>query len=255
ALHYAFGIGKVLLPPAGAPIRLSLREMERARHRSGALVGPAPRSPVPLHRLPHRSPILRGRFHDDFLDLTLHEPVGKRAQLGRACPNLPALKLVFAVARSGSNSCSASTAPLAHFDLPAPNGAILTRDHFHRISRAEGPGLTSCENRPVRRAKSLRFRINNLQYQSALDSSFMIEPARSGSAQAIPSIRVRRPSALASGLSQVTIVASIASARETYMASYALMNERTATRTGSCSASRPSTDRRSRSPRWAMPAA
>jgi hypothetical protein len=28
-------------------------------------------------------------------------------------------------------------APLAHFDLAAPSGAILTRDDFHRISRLQ----------------------------------------------------------------------------------------------------------------------
>jgi hypothetical protein len=51
-------------------------------------------------------------------------------------------------ARSGSNSCSASTAPQARFDLAAPAGAILTRADFHELSRAAGPGLTSCGNRP-----------------------------------------------------------------------------------------------------------
>ena len=44
--------------------------------------------------------------------------------------------------------------------------------------------------------------------------------------QSITSIRARCPGALASGPSQVTIGASIASARATYMASYALMLSR-----------------------------
>jgi hypothetical protein len=38
----------------------------------------------------------------------------------------PTLNYSINHARSGSNSCSASTAPLARFDLAAPAGAILT---------------------------------------------------------------------------------------------------------------------------------
>jgi hypothetical protein len=61
-------------------------------------------------------------------------------------PTTPNYSLNYA--RSRSNSCSASTAPLARFDLAAPIGAILKRYDFHGISRAAGPGLTSCEFRP-----------------------------------------------------------------------------------------------------------
>jgi hypothetical protein len=30
---------------------------------------------------PHRPPVLRGRFHDDFFNLVLDEPVGQAAQV------------------------------------------------------------------------------------------------------------------------------------------------------------------------------
>ena len=49
---------------------------------------PALRSPVPLQRLPHRSPILRGRLHHHCLDLALDEPFSQRAQLDGAGPDL-----------------------------------------------------------------------------------------------------------------------------------------------------------------------
>jgi hypothetical protein len=79
---------------------------------------------------------------------------GSRAIAGFSPEDSTTLNYSFNHARSGSNSCSVSTALLAHFDLAAPSGAILTHDDFHRISRAAGPGLTSCGNRPVRRATS-----------------------------------------------------------------------------------------------------
>ena len=53
-------------------------------------------------------------------------------------------------------------------------------------------------------------------------SRWLAETRRRSSSQSITSIRIRRPGAWASGRSQVTRVASIASARATYMASYAL---------------------------------
>ena len=187
ALDEPFSVRKVLLPTAGATIRLRLGKGERPRHRGRAVAAPALWPPVQLQRLPDGSPILRGGFHDDFFDLALDEPVGKRAQLVGARPNLHALELVLLIdfdvshhngqhpfvdvnsrdqvwhrpllgerraclvasvrvascrrmshkhrtmlnysinhARSRSNSCSASTAPLARFDLAAPAGAILT---------------------------------------------------------------------------------------------------------------------------------
>src|SRR5262249_45607517 len=49
--------------------------------------------PVLFERFPHRSPVLRGRFHDDFLDLLLDEPVGQTAQIGRRRADLVALEV------------------------------------------------------------------------------------------------------------------------------------------------------------------
>ena len=36
-----------------------------------------------FQRFPHRPPVLRGRLHDDFLDLVLDQPVGQATQIGR----------------------------------------------------------------------------------------------------------------------------------------------------------------------------
>ena len=178
--------GKSFLRPPAPTIRLRLGEMERARERRRAVARAALRSPVLFQRFPHRPPVLRGRFHDDFLDLVLDEPVGQRAQIGRRSsrpsgvqsgsrrrprrrpPRRPtsscarqfprsgtasaspcgsgerasshqsgsraiaglaehATTLNYSVnhARSGSNSCSASTCSMVNLDLAAPSAAIL----------------------------------------------------------------------------------------------------------------------------------
>jgi hypothetical protein len=36
-----------------------------------------------LERFPHRPPVLRGRFHHDFLDLALDQPVSQTMQVER----------------------------------------------------------------------------------------------------------------------------------------------------------------------------
>jgi hypothetical protein len=48
--------------------------------------------PILLQGLPHRSPVLRGRFHHDLFDLAFDEPVGERAQLGGIGPHLQTLE-------------------------------------------------------------------------------------------------------------------------------------------------------------------
>ena len=94
ALHQSFGIRKVPFAPAGATIGLRLRKVKGPRHRARSCARPAHRPPVLLQCLPHGSPVLRGRFHHDFLDLTLNQPVGERAQLGGAGPDLQPFKVV-----------------------------------------------------------------------------------------------------------------------------------------------------------------
>src|SRR5207302_7366823 len=49
------------------------------------------RLPVPFQRVPHRAPVLRGRFHHHFLDLTLDQPRGEQPELARARAESPAL--------------------------------------------------------------------------------------------------------------------------------------------------------------------
>ena len=92
-LDQSLGIGKVSLPAVRPMIGLRLREMERAGRR--ACVYPrAPRPlPVAFQRVPHRAPVLRGRFHHHFLDLLLDQPLGEEAQMARRRTELPAFKV------------------------------------------------------------------------------------------------------------------------------------------------------------------
>ena len=50
-----------------------------------------------FQRFPHRPPVLRGRLHDDFLDILLDQPVGQTAQIGRRRPDLVAVEVKVAV--------------------------------------------------------------------------------------------------------------------------------------------------------------
>ena len=71
--------------------------MQLSRHRPGTLPRSAFRRPQLFQRRPHRSPILRRRFHDDFFDLLGHQPLGQLPQLTRARAHLPTQKLVFPI--------------------------------------------------------------------------------------------------------------------------------------------------------------
>jgi len=185
--HQPLRIGEVLLASAGSAIRLRLGEMECAREPWRAVSRTATGTPMLLECLPHRPPVLRGRFHDDFLDLALDQPVSQVTQVGRRRAGLLALEVEVAVdlnvghhdcqhllmyvdsrdpvrhrsllggaesvprrinqgrglsrvasvsatpnysvnhARSGSNSCSASRAPLVGSISPFPPGLLCTR--------------------------------------------------------------------------------------------------------------------------------
>jgi hypothetical protein len=96
-LHQSLRIGEISPAPTGPPVGLRLGEMQRARHPRGAHARPALRSPVLLQGFPHRSPVLRGRFHHDFLDLALDQPVGQLPQVAGAGPDLLAVEVVLAV--------------------------------------------------------------------------------------------------------------------------------------------------------------
>jgi hypothetical protein len=51
--------------------------------------------PLVLQRIPDRSPVLRRRFHDDFLDGARGTPLGQLPQLTWAGAELPAFKSPF----------------------------------------------------------------------------------------------------------------------------------------------------------------
>jgi hypothetical protein len=69
--------------------------MQRAGRRHCLRAGAPPQLPLALQRLPHRAPVLRRRFHHDFLDVALGEPLGELLQLRRAGSELPAFKSPF----------------------------------------------------------------------------------------------------------------------------------------------------------------
>ena len=97
AFHQPLRIGEILLAPAASTIRLRLGEMERAREPRRAVTRAAPGTPVLFQGFPHRPPVLRGRLHDDFLDLVLDQPVGEATQVGRRRADLLALEVEIAV--------------------------------------------------------------------------------------------------------------------------------------------------------------
>jgi hypothetical protein len=77
SLDESFGIWKILLPSSRSSVRLGLRQMQLTRPGFDAFrkFGPPPL----FQRRPYRPPILRGRFHDDFLDLFGDQPVREPA--------------------------------------------------------------------------------------------------------------------------------------------------------------------------------
>jgi len=134
----------------------ALVRVECPREWARAVAGPALRSPVQFQRFPDGSPILRGPFHHDFVDLALDEPARERAQFGRARPNFVAFKLevafAFDVGHHHGNiflctsiqfrrSCTASASPAGAESVP------------HRIS--QGRRLSSVartQRRPIIRS-------------------------------------------------------------------------------------------------------
>jgi hypothetical protein len=60
-----------------------------------------------FQRFPHRPPVLRGRLHNDFLDVLRDQPVGQAAQIGRRRPDLLAVEVkVAALIISSLSICS-----------------------------------------------------------------------------------------------------------------------------------------------------
>ena len=96
AFHQPLRIREIPLAARSA-IRLRLGEMKRAREPWRTIARTALGAPLLFQRLPHRPPVLRGRFHDDFLDVVLDQPVGQAAQIGRRRPDLLAVEMKVAV--------------------------------------------------------------------------------------------------------------------------------------------------------------
>ncbi len=95
--HQPLSIGEILLASAGAAIRLRLSEMEGAREPWCAVSRTTTGTPMLLECLPHRPPVLRGRFHDDFFDLALDQPVSQATQVERRRAGLLAFEAEVAV--------------------------------------------------------------------------------------------------------------------------------------------------------------
>jgi hypothetical protein len=148
--HQPLRIGKSFLRPRSS-IRLRLGEMERARE-PARRHDPATGSPV-LLRLPTPPPVLRRRFHDDFLDLALDQPVGQATQVERRRADLLALEA------SPSTSTSA--------DHDAPSIFLWTSIPAIRY----GIGLSSWERRACLLA-SLRVASYRRRRQGRDDAQF-----------------------------------------------------------------------------------
>ena len=114
----------------------SSRKSSRAWTATGTSATPptsAPRPPgsgvgaaSPARAPPHGTPILRGRFHHDFLDVLLDQPVRQRSQLTGAGAHLPAVKLPRA---STSTSATTTANIFLCTSMPAIQYAIRASRH------------------------------------------------------------------------------------------------------------------------------
>src|SRR5262249_46737682 len=77
-------------------VRLRLRQVQRAGRRARRCTSAQRWLPLSLQRVPHRSPVLRRRFHHDFLDVAFDEPLRQAAQLPWAGVELAPFKPPFA---------------------------------------------------------------------------------------------------------------------------------------------------------------
>src|SRR5262249_61425744 len=94
---------------------------------------------------------------------------------------------------SGSDSCSASRAPLAQFDLAAPAALFCPHPDFHRVSRAAGPGqpveeIVQCTEPPFARLKCARASARSSRFALRHDSSKLLSRLLSRM-QFLPSFR------------------------------------------------------------------
>src|SRR3954469_25752021 len=71
--------------------------MERAGEPRRTLAGTTSGAPMLFQGFPHRPPVLRGRLHDDLLNVLLDQPVGEAAQTSRRGPDLLAVEVKLAV--------------------------------------------------------------------------------------------------------------------------------------------------------------
>jgi hypothetical protein len=94
--HEALAIREVSLPAPRRAIGLRLRQMEGAGPSGGGVSLLGERLPVSFQGRPHGLPILRGRFHHDFYDVLLDQPLGQGPQLGRSAAKLATVKREFA---------------------------------------------------------------------------------------------------------------------------------------------------------------
>src|SRR5215472_10129746 len=71
--------------------------MQHSRHRVGTLPLLAKGLPMSLQRSPDGLPVLRRRFHHDFLNLLLDQILRQQSQLCRVAPKLAPTKLVLTI--------------------------------------------------------------------------------------------------------------------------------------------------------------
>ena len=150
--HEAFDqpvrIRKIALAPAAPAIRLRLREVQRPPPRRRRDPGRPMGLPVPLQHLPHGAPILRRRFHHDFLNLLRHQPGGQLPELARAGAHPPTRELI--PARHGDIGDHHGQHPLVYINpgnavrhhtslRPEWSACQILVTQAHRLPDREGP--------------------------------------------------------------------------------------------------------------------
>src|ERR1035438_5700978 len=159
-LHHPFGVQVIVLAPARPVVALGLAQVECARLLEGPLTLLPRRSPEQLQCAPHRPPVLGGRFHDDFLDLQFHQPLGQHAQFAGGGAEFTAFKLILACPfHVGHDNCQHPLVnvngcySIRHHASPWRRG-----EHAKRYSQAGSRGYRSeeqgDERRPIIRAEA-----------------------------------------------------------------------------------------------------
>ena len=158
-LDHPFAVGEVVLPPLRPAVGFGLAQVQCAGHLGRPVTLLPRRFPVPLQRAPYRLAVLRGRFHNHFLDLLLDQPLGEQVQLIGGRAELAPLK--FTLAFPGYISHHYRQHLLVHVDCcdSISHHVLLWRsgEHARKVFPGRVTRLSSLptgdERRPIIRAE------------------------------------------------------------------------------------------------------